>query len=82
MPEKDLMAAKLTAGGHFLFTESEVLSELAMLKWNRKSDQLKLGRTGPAANTWDLGFSRLAKALGNEAEARSWSGNQKLHNRG
>ncbi len=73
------MTAKLTAGGHFLFTESKSFSGLTMLSLKAPLVE-RLRPASVSRQHMELRVSQFVKALNNEAQAASWNGNQKFHN--
>jgi hypothetical protein len=73
------MTAKLTAGGHFLFTKSKFFSGLTMLSLKAPLVE-RLRPASVSRQHMELRVSQFVKALNNEAQAASWNGNQKFHN--
>ncbi len=73
------MTAKLTAGGHFLFTKSKFFSGLTMLSLKAPLVE-RLRPASVSRQHVGLRVSEFVRALNNEAQAASWNGNQKFHN--
>ncbi len=81
------MTAKLTAGGHFLFTKSKFFSGLTMLSLKaplverlRPASVSRQHMELRVSQFVGLRVSEFVRALNNEAQAASWNGNQKFHN--